>query len=419
VITAAEHVPADDVRELRERLARYEVEREQVAGELARLRDQLLHPQRMEAVGTLAAGLAHDMNNVLASIIGLADMLLDECETPGIRNDLEQIVAQAERGAELTHSLLAFSRKGQYRKQVVQIDDVIRKTRQLLVHTLPKSIDVSLELHAGTTCVDADPVQLVQVLVNLSLNGSDAMMGGGKLAIASFVDELDATAAQRLSVHAGRYVRLAVSDCGCGMDDVTMRRVFEPFFTTKPLGRGTGLGLAVVWGVVKGHGGTVSVESEPGRGTTFTILLPVSEATIEAKPPARVPLAAAPRDATILVVDDEPVVRAATRRALERFGFKVVDACDGVDALRVYEDHRERINLVILDMGMPNMNGAECFHRLREITAVPVLVVTGYADDKEAQALVALGAALIEKPQPTTNLMIEVTRLLQRTKVKR
>jgi len=393
--------PDDDLDELRERFARSEAERERLERELVRLHDQLLHPQRMEAVGTLAAGLAHDMNNVLGSITTLAELLLDQCTDNDTRGDLETIVAQADRGAELTRNLLAFSRKGQYRKQLVPIDEVIRRLLLLLEHTLPKSIEVRAEQRARAAVVNGDPVQLNQVLVNLSLNAADAMNGTGTITISSEV--LD------------RVVRLRVRDRGCGMDEATQRRVFEPFFTTKPPGSGTGLGLSLVWGVVKNHDGTITVESVPGQGTTFTIDLPLVDAAAvaPAQPPAR--RARRPTSSTtILVIDDEAALRSATRRALERFGYKVLDACHGAEGLEQFDQHRDQIGLVILDMGMPNMNGVECFRRLRERSRVPVLIATGYTDDEDARQLVAAGAGLIEKPYASTALVIAVTQLLRR-----
>jgi CheY-like chemotaxis protein len=369
--------------------------------ELARLHELLLHPQRMEAVGTLAAGLAHDMNNVLGSITTIAELLLDQCVDADTRGDLETIVAQAERGAELVRSLLAFSRKGQYRKQPVAIDEVVGRLLLLLAHTLPKTIEVRAERRAGAAAiVSGDPVQLNQVLVNLALNAADAMGGTGTITIASDV--------------AGDRVRLRVSDTGCGMDPATLRRAFEPFFTTKPAGSGTGLGLSLVWGVVKNHDGTIDVASEVGRGTTFTIALPlVADAAASATPPPR--RVRRPTSATtILVIDDEHALRNATRRALERFGYKVLEAGDGASGLAVFAEHRDRIGLVILDMGMPMMSGAECFRQLRAQSQVPVLIATGYADDAEARQLVAAGAGLIEKPFASTTLAIEVTQMLRR-----
>ena len=418
----AECARADREREaLRCQLAQVEAERLALRGELAhvnqhvaRLHDQLLHPQRVESAGTLAAGLAHDMNNVLAAIMGLAEVALDDRLDPRLRSDLEQIVSEAERGAGLTRSLLAFSRKGQYRKQVLEIDDTLRDALPLLAHTLPKTIELRCELGAGAVRVDGDPVQLVQVLVNFALNAADAMHGAGVLSLASAVVELEAEPAQLLELAPGRYVRLRVTDTGSGMDDATRRRIFEPFFTTKPVGKGTGLGLALVWGVVKGHLGAVDVESELGNGTSFSVYLPVTEAPLPAARGSTGLRRDLPADTTILVVDDEPVVRAGITRILERIGYTVLGAADGAEALRAFAAHQASIGLVVLDMGMPVMDGAECFRQLRRVSGVPVLIATGYALDEQLQAMIAHGAAVIEKPFSSASLLVEVTRLLER-----
>ena len=389
--------------------ARLRAELERSERDRNNLNDQLLHQQRLEAAGSLAAGLAHDMNNVLAAIYGLAELLLDDSNDERIRGELEQIVQQAERGASLTRSLLAFSRKGQYRKQVLELDAVIKSALPLLAHTLPKSIHVKAQLGAGETRIDGDPVQLVQVLVNFSINAAHAMKSEGGLTIATSIVQLGGKGAERLALAPGAYVKLDVTDTGCGMDATTRSRVFEPFFTTKPQGEGTGLGLALVWGVVKGHDGAVEVTSEVGQGSTFSVYLPITTATPIVVAPTRAPRAS--NKHTVLVVDDEPLVRAGVTRMLERLGYSVLGAANGAEALRVFGTN-PGIGLVILDMNMPVMNGAECFTKLRAITSVPVLIATGYALDKDVQTIVARGAALIEKPFSSSALIVEIARLL-------
>jgi signal transduction histidine kinase/ActR/RegA family two-component response regulator len=369
--------------------------------ERAALADQLLHSQRMEAVGTLAAGVAHDMNNVLAAINGLGDLLLGELQKPQLREDVEQILAQTERGAVLTRSLLAFSRRGQYRKRPIRLWELVRGVVPILERTLPKSIKIVCELDADI-CVNADPTHLEQVLVNLALNAKDAMAGSGTLTITGDVDR--------------EVARLRVTDTGSGMDEATRTRVFEPFFTTKPMGKGTGLGLSTVWGIVQAHGGTVTVESSLGHGTTFTIKLPRSQAVPTALARATTSQELAPQTLTkqVLLVDDEPAVRATAARQLQRIGVDVITAENGVDALAKFAAHRDRIGVVVLDMGMPQMGGAECFAKLREQSDVAVLIATGYAVDEEAQKLVAQGASLLEKPFSSDQFRREVMRLLER-----
>jgi signal transduction histidine kinase/CheY-like chemotaxis protein len=376
-----------------------------------KLQHQLLHAQRMEAVGTLAAGVAHDMNNVLASITSFTELAIEQAGNPSARADLEQIVKQAERGAALTRGLLAFSHKGQYRKRVVQIGDVIRDVLPLLGRTLPKSIEIRDTLEVGDACVEGDPVHLVQALVNFGLNAADAMAGVGRLVIkADLVDIAD----NALGLAPAKYARLRVTDTGKGMDAATQLRVFEPFFTTKPLGEGTGLGLSMVWGIARAHGGAVAVESAVNNGSTFAMYLPISEGF--AAPHRSQPLERmAPRKSTVLVVDDEPALRETTSRLLSRMGLNALVATNGVEALRLLSEHPGEIELVILDMGMPVMGGAECFWRIRETSSVPVLIATGYAVDAHAQAMVTAGASIIEKPYASSDLKREVTRALQLT----
>ncbi len=377
----------------------------------ARLSEQLQHSQRMEVAGTLAAGLAHDMNNILCSIRSFAELLIAEPDVLSLRGDLAQIIVQSERGAELTRGLLTFSRRGQYRKEIVGVDSMIRDLVPLLSRTLPKTIKIRNQLGAGLARIEGDPNQLGQVLINLAVNAAHAMDGKGALTICSDQIVIDASAAAAFDLASGSYVRIQVIDTGIGMDEATRLRVFEPFFTTKALGQGTGLGLSTAWGVIHGHRGAIAVESQPGRGTTFTVHLPLTTAALPvvvAPPPSE----SRTSSATVLVVDDEPMVRRGTKRILERKGYTVLEATNGAEALEVFAREGAAIGLVILDMGMPVMGGPECFSLLRAISDVPVLVATGYTSDGEAQSLIARGAALIEKPYASADLTRDVARLL-------
>ena len=401
---------------LRRSLVRAEhqrIERERAESDREQLRDQFVHAQRMEAVGTLAAGLAHDMNNILGGILGYAEMLRDDSDDARTREDCATIAEAAQRGAALTRSLLAFGRRGQYRRKPVALRQVIESIDPLLSRTLPKSIDVERDV-ATDAVVDADEAQLGQALMNLCLNAADAMDGAGELAIRCTAERLERVTRARLGLagNDGAYAVIAVSDTGTGMDDETRRRIFEPFFTTKPLGKGTGLGLAMVYGAVQGHGGAIDVETAPGAGTTFRIYLP----TVDALPKpavARQDSGRLGRRHVVMVVDDEAIVRSAATRALERLGVVVVGAGSGEEALQVFGQRHNEIALVILDMAMPGMGGAACFRALQARARVPVLIASGYALDREAQELLAAGAiAFVEKPFTTATLCEHVERAL-------
>lgn len=390
-------------------------ERKRAEAEREKLRDQFVHAQRMEAVGTLSAGLAHDMNNILGGILGIAELMREDVGDPAIRTDLDDICREAARGAALTHSLLAFSRRGQYRREHVPLDAVIDDVVPLLRRTLPKSVEVNRNGKSEVT-VDADRAQLAQVIVNLCLNGADAMSESGKLAIYAGSTVVDATRAEALGVAAGRYGCIEVQDSGSGMDDATRVRIFEPFFTTKPIGKGTGLGLAMVFGAVASHGGAVEVESKVGAGSTFRVLLPALPAPTAA---AAATVATTPpgfrfsHKQTVLVVDDEPMVRKATARLLERFGLAALTAGDGAEAIEMLRAQSSSVSMVILDMAMPAMSGPECFTKLRAVAPVPILLASGYAPAEEARRLLKEGAAgFLGKPFSAVQLGEQITKIL-------
>ncbi|CAN5858603.1 hypothetical protein BH11MYX2_BH11MYX2_05770 [soil metagenome] len=371
-------------------------------GELQRaeLQAQLVHAQRMDAVGTLSAGLAHDMNNILGSIVSFSELARDQpLLATTVREDLDRILTQARRGADLTRSLLAFSRRGQYRRAPVDATALIDGTVAMLGRTLPKTVNISSVSAGADAFVEGDSTQLGQVLINLAMNASDAMSGTGVLQLATSVTT--------------DHICIVVSDTGVGMDTATRLRAFEPFFTTKPLGKGTGLGLATAWGIVTGHGGHIDLTSTPGAGTTFTITLPRISAPARAPELPRTQEPTEPRRQTVLVVDDETLVRSGTRRILERAGYTVIEASNGAEALTVFDDHSATIGLVVLDMSMPVMGGDECFVRLREKTDVPVLVTTGHTSDEAAQQMMALGAGFLEKPFAASQLSHEAKRLIE------
>ena len=389
-------------------LARELDERRRAQAESERLRDQFVHAQRMDAVGTLAAGLAHDMNNILGGILAFAEVLYSEATDKEVKSDLAKIKQEAERGAALTRSLLAFSRRGAYRRRPILLDSVLDDMTPLLSRTLGRNISVK-RTDGPPTIIDGDPAQLGQVLLNLCLNAADAMDGTGTVTIGS--DEVELGERQVAGLAAGRYAKLSITDTGSGMDAETKKRAFEPFFTTKPIGKGTGLGLAMVVGAVEAHGGAIVIDSELGRGTTMMIYIPACEA-IPALP-ASEPVAVRRTRGLVLVVDDEPVVRTATARLIEQLGLTAVTAADGEQALEIYKQRANDIVLVLLDMVMPRLAGPECYRELRKLGRTPVLLVSGYAADAAAQELLDSGAGgFLEKPYTAEQLRAEIDRLL-------
>jgi CheY-like chemotaxis protein len=341
------------------------------------------------------------MNNMLAAIMNLASALRDDLDPASpLRQDADDILRACNRGRSLTQNLLGFARRGKYRKARVNLNDVVAEVVELLARTLSKRVEVRQLLERDLADVEGDPNQLHQALVNLALNAADAMEGAGTLTFATELVELredDLPSAP--SLLEGSYVELQVSDTGVGMDEEILRSAFEPFFTTKQPGEGTGLGLSMVYGTVRSHNGQVLIESAPGEGTTVTIrfpaLLPAEEDEVPEQPAGQLPRGAG----TILVVDDEELVRKSTRLLLERLGYTVLLAEDGRTALERYRAHGA-VDLVLLDLIMPGMDGRETYRELQALDpSVRVLFASGYADDDTVRELTAAcGAPLMPKP---------------------
>ncbi|MFZ5586334.1 MAG: PAS domain-containing hybrid sensor histidine kinase/response regulator [Thermodesulfobacteriota bacterium] len=372
--------------------------------EIESLERQLRHAQKMEAVGTLTSGIAHDFNNILQAVGGYAQLVQERTAgNPELRGYLEQMLATLERAAELVKRLLTFSRKVEPRLEPVDLDQVVASGVRLLQHTLPKMITIVHRPEAGLPPVLGDFGQLEQVVLNLGANAGDAMPDGGRLEFAT--SRLDWDQAQRLlpaGALAGEYVRLSVTDTGQGMDEEVQKKMFEPFFTTKAVGKGTGLGLAVAYGILQNHGGFVSCASQPGQGATFDLFFP---ALAKKAQPQGGPAGAAEApdhggEETLLLADDEPGIRASLGQYLRRRGYQVLEAGSGEEALAILAGKRERVDLVVLDLGMPGMGGLECLRRLRQAgNQVAVMVASGYAPQGPVQdALQELGAYFIPKP---------------------
>jgi PAS domain S-box-containing protein len=371
------------------------------------LRQQLFQGQKLEAIGQLAGGVAHDFNNLLTVIRGNAELLSEqlcgrEAETASVR----EIVTASSRAADLTRHLLAFSRKGKFQDAPVDVHTLTEEVVRLLRRSIDKRIELRLDLAASHGVVDGDPAQLQNALLNLGLNARDAMPDGGVLTIRSADVSLTAGDArlQDGERQPGRYLEVRVSDDGTGMDEATRRRIFEPFFTTKEPGKGTGLGLAGVYGCVTNHGGWVEVDTAVGRGTTFTLLLPISARSVQ--PASEAAAEPVPGRGRILVVDDEEAVQTFTSRALERLGYEVVLCADGREAVDYCDDHADALDLVILDLIMPRLGGHETYAHLRRLAPdLPVLIASGFSQNEAVAELIRQGAAgFLAKPYSLAQL---------------
>ncbi len=381
------------------------------------LEQRLRQAQKMEAVGQLAGGMAHDFNNLLATILATTELIAADlpADSP-VREDLGTIAAASRRGSELIRKLLAFARRQRLDLQPLDLHPLLQEAGAALRRLLPADIEIALELAGPGATVRADPAAIEQVLISLATNARDAMPGGGRITIATGELALtaEACAAQGWG-EPGAFVALSVSDTGVGMDAETQSHLFEPFFTTKPVDEGTGLGLAMVYGLVRQHGGFIEVQSAVGRGTTVRVLLPSQGATAAAGAPE----GAAPEltgSETILVAEDEAELRRAAARVLARHGYRVLEAANGAEALAVARAHRGAIALVVADVVMPSLGGPQLLRALRaEGDPVRVLFTSGYTerDAQETQRLEA-GLPFLAKPWTIADLLRRVREVLDR-----
>jgi PAS domain S-box-containing protein len=380
------------------------------------LEAQLLQSQKMEAVGQLAGGVAHDFNNILTAIVGYADLLAAELGDARQLEDLEEIRKAARRAAALTRQLLAFSRKQVLEPRIIDVNGVVTNLEKMLRSLISANIDLRTALATDLAAARADPNQLEQVIMNLVINARDAMPEGGTLTIETGNASLDENyAAQHVSVVPGEYVMLAVTDTGCGMSEETKARIFEPFFTTKPAGRGTGLGLSTVYGIVKQSGGNIWLYSEPGKGTTFKIYLPAVQALPEDIGKVAPAEAGQPGDATVLVVEDDEQLRRFTHRALAAQGYTVLEADRGRAALEIARRHKGTIDLLLTDLVVPDTNGRKLAETLRAAQpGLRVLFMSGYPDGAIMnQGLLEHGVAYLAKPFTTEAITRKVREVLE------
>jgi signal transduction histidine kinase/ActR/RegA family two-component response regulator len=395
-------------RKVEERTAALRTELE----ERERLEEQLRHAQKLEAVGRLAGGIAHDFNNLL-TVIRMSLLTVSELDVPDdVRDAIRDASDATDRAAGLTHDLLAFARKQTLERTSVAVTDILGGVERMVRRVAEASIRLEVRVAPGAGEVVADRHQIEQVLLNLAINACDAMDNRGTLSVAAEAVELAGADAARHRVRPGPYVRVAVTDTGAGMDEATRRSVFEPFFTTREAGRGTGLGLAVAHGIVTQHCGQIDVESEPGKGSTFIVFLPRAGRTTPGAATAR-PQAFRGHE-TVLVVEDEPAVRRAVQRNLERLGYHVIAAQDGEDALRIAES-LDGIDLLLSDVVMPGIDGAELACRLRaRWSDLPVLFVTGYSADRLARTgAVGPHDRVLEKPYQLEELTRTIRSMLE------
>jgi PAS domain S-box-containing protein len=367
-----------------------------------RLEEQLRQAQKMEAIGRLAGGVAHDFNNLLEVIIGFSILLLNRltAEDP-LRPGLEQIQKAGERAASLTRQLLAFSRKQVWTPRVIDLNESVLQLDKMLRRLIGEDIELVTAPDPTAGPVKADPSQIEQVILNLAVNARDAMPQGGKLILETRNVELDEAEAARLGgIVPGSHVMLSVTDTGCGMDAEVQAHIFEPFFTTKEPGRGTGLGLATVYGIVQQSGGQVDVESAPGRGTRFRIYLPRVEGGERSPEDEAAPARLLDGTETILLVEDEQVVRELVRYILQTHGYLVLEASSAGEALLLCERHPGPIQLLVTDVVMPWMSGREMAERLTALRPeLRVLYMSGYLDDAVVRHGVSYGdTAFLQKP---------------------
>jgi len=381
--------------------------------EQKQLQQELFEMQKMDSIGKLASGIAHDFNNLLGAILGYASLL--KSEVPPEHPDYEYmdiIESSAQRGADLTRQLLAFGRRGKHQMQPVNLNRMVDEVTQLLSHTIDKRIEIVSHCVESLATVEGDAGQLQQVLLNICLNARDAMSQGGTLILETRNVVLDDEFVRtHVGAQVGPYVLLSVTDNGMGMDAETQRHIFEPFFTTKETGQGTGLGLAMVYGIVRSHGGLIRVYSELGHGTTFLIYLPASDRPEVLTQPAQSESRGGTE--TILVVDDETAIRNLLNDVLTSAGYQVYKAANGVYALHAVEQEKE-IGLVILDMIMPEMDGKETYERLRErLPEVKVLFSSGFSRHNLTQDMLNHPRTdFIQKPYVVHELLTAVRRML-------
>jgi len=380
-----------------------------------KLEAQLLHAQKMEAVGKLAGGVAHEFNNILTAIINNVYLMkMNTKDDDPSKDKLDKVLSLSNNAAKIASELLAFSRKQHVDLAPQKINDVVKSAESLLANFIGEDIGINVLLTDKDPAIMADRNQIEQVIVNLATNSRDAMPYGGSLAIETDIAEIDD---DFINFHGfgepGAYALLSVKDTGTGIDKKTMKNLFDPFFTTKEVGKGTGLGLSIVYGIVKQHNGYIVVFNETGRGSTFRIYLPqiASEAVMEIK---EKPLFLRGNEETLLLAEDEPAVRVAMKKILEEFGYIVIEAVDGKDAIEKFNEHKDNINLLILDVIMPGMNGKEAYEEIKKVTpGIKAIFTSGYtADIIHRKKILKEKMAFVSKPILPDKLLSKIREVI-------
>ena len=393
---------AEEVEKSRNQLAQANAQLQQAMKDLKTKEDQLVQTEKMASIGTLSSGIAHDFNNMLDAILSSTHLLKMKLPTDSHLMQYCRIIENAaQRSASLTRQLLDFSQKNIINKKIVSLNDVIFETTRMLERSIGKGVRVELSLDSFIDQIEADETQLQQVIMNLALNARDAMENGGTLRISTMMTNLtQEDCVYNPTLRTGQYVQMSITDTGSGIPSEILPKIFEPFFTTKPVGKGTGLGLAVVYGIIQRHGGQIAVKSEIGKGTTFSLFfIPYAKkgATFQEEKSHFDEVAG---DGTILLVDDEDLVLLINGEFFESLGYRVLRATSGDEALAIYREQQKSIDIVILDMLMPGKNGRETFHDLQSINPdVKVIIATGYSDGEDSYSVLQDGVAgFIRKP---------------------
>jgi PAS domain S-box-containing protein len=380
---------------------------------------QQMQVGKMQALGALAGGLAHDFNNILAVIMGYTELALENAEE-GTENqeELEVVLKATERAKSLVRQIMTFSSTVRLEPVIMDLNHEVKQTCLMLADTLPGNIHFDLDLGAHLGRMKGDPAKLGQVLLNLSLNAADAMPQGGVIHIKTSTTLLPLESRpETLDLKPGCYLSLSVRDNGCGMDEKTVERIFEPFFTTKNLGHGMGLGLSTAFGIVKSHGGRILCRSAPGEGSEFTLYFPIISPVLSPQGEISEPTSSPGGNELILVVDDEASVRHLARTILERHGYSVLGASNGEKALSLFAENHSKIDLVIMDLGMPGMSGTQCLERLLALKPdLKFMVASGYARKQDANGMAKLGKVpFLAKPFTVRGLLHEVRQVLEKT----